>query len=130
MSRMRSILGLIAGGILILSSAAHSIFGWLVIRGQLDTLRAPSDLILGLKIGWQFGAVAMLALGVIVVLLFLRRFRGERVSTLPASIIAALYLLFGTWAMLVTDFDPFFLIFIVPAILLALAGSSRVGVAA
>lgn len=130
MSRMRSILGLIAGGILILSSAAHSIFGWLVIRGQLDTLRAPSDLVLGLKIGWQFGAVAMLALGVNIILLFLRRFRGERVSTLPSSVIAALYLFFGTWALLVTDFNLFFLIFIVPALLLAVAGSSRAGVGA
>jgi len=125
MARGRAVLGLVAGGMLILSSAAHSLLGWPALRGQLAAVPVPADLLLGLQIGWQFGGVAMLAFGIVVVALFAKRFRGEDASTGPAAVVAVAYLAFGCWALVASRFEPFLLVFIVPGILLALAVSSR-----
>jgi len=125
MARARAVLGLIAGAILILSSAGHSILGWKELSGKLAAAHLPAELVLGLQVGWQFGGVAMLALGVILLALFARRWRGEPVSLLPAATVAVAYLGFGAWALLASNFDPFFLVFIVPGVLLALASASR-----
>lgn len=124
MARGRAVLGLIAGGMLILSSAAHSLLGWPALRGQLAAVPVPADLLLGLQIGWQFGGLAMLVFGIVVVALFAKRFRGENAATGTAAVVAAAYLAFGCWALVASRFEPFFLVFIVPGILLALAVSS------
>jgi len=121
MARVRAILGLVASLFLILSSAAHSFLGWDRMRDQLAAAQAPPDLAFGVKVGWLFGGVAMLAFGLILLALFVRRFRGESASSLPAVVVAAAYLGFGVWAMFASDFDPFFVIFIVPGVLLLVA---------
>lgn len=84
MTRVRTVLGLIAGAILVLSSAAHSFLGWKALQARLVTAQAPSDLIQGLAIGWHFAGAAMLAFGIIVLAIFAKRLRGEVVSSLPA----------------------------------------------
>jgi hypothetical protein len=124
MARGRAVLGLIAGGMLILSSAAHSLLGWPALSAQLAAAPVPADLLLGVQIGWQFAGVAMLAFGIVVVALFAKRLRGENASTGPAAVVAATYLAFGCWALVASRFEPFFLVFIVPGVLLALAVSS------
>ena len=123
MARWRSVLGLLAGIILILSSAAHSLLGGEAVRSQLAAAHVPSDLALGLRVSWHLGGMATLTFGVIVISLFVRRMRGESVSALPALIIAGGEIAFGTWALLTSNFDPFFLIFIVPGLLLAVASA-------
>jgi hypothetical protein len=123
--RARAILGLVAGAMLILSSAAHSVLGWKGLGGELAAAQVPPDLLLGVKIGWQFGGVAMLVLGVVVVAQATRRLRGQVVWTLPEIVIAAAYLGFGTWALVASDFNPFFAVFIVPGALLALSALPR-----
>jgi len=120
MTRVRIVLGLIAGAVLVLSSAAHSFLGWKALQARLVTTQAPPDLIQGLAIGWHFAGAAMLAFGIIVLTIFAKRLRGEAVSSLPALIIAILYVISGVWAMLVTG-NPFFFIFIVPGLMLAVA---------
>ncbi len=120
MTRVRTVLGLIAGLILVLSSAAHSFLGWKALRARLVTAQAPADLIQGLAIGWHFAGAAMLAFGIIVLAIFATRLRGEAVSPLPALIVAILYLISGVWAMVATG-NPFFFIFIVPGLMLAAA---------
>ena len=121
MTRVRSILGIIAGAILILSSAAHSLLGWKRMRTDLASAQAPSDLVFGVAVGWHFGGVAMLAFGCIVTWLFLKRLKGEIVSALPAFVVALAYLTFGAWALMASHMNPFFFVFIVPGILLAVA---------
>ncbi|MEP7272446.1 MAG: hypothetical protein ABI882_13165 [Acidobacteriota bacterium] len=121
MAKVRAILGVIAGVLLILSSAAHALLGWKAISAQLASVQVPADLLTGLRIGWQFGAAVMLALGIIVVILFSKRLRGEMASTMPAVVISIAYLSFGIWAMIVSNFDPFFLVFLIPGSLLAVA---------
>jgi len=126
MSRARNILGIIAAVILLLSSVAHSLMGWPAIRAKLAESNVPADLVFGLQIGWQFGGVCMVVFAVILFSLFMRRLRGEAVSTLPALAIGIAYVVFGAWA-LMSSKDPFFLIFIVPGVLLLIAGTgSRV----
>jgi hypothetical protein len=124
-TRVRDILGIIAALMLILSSAAHSVLGWRGLSGELSAAHVPDDLMLGLKFGWQFGGVAMLTLGVILLVLFAQRRRGGNASVVPARVVALAYLAFGAWALVASRGDPFFLVFIVPGLLLAIAGSSR-----
>ena len=121
MTRVRAILGLIAGVILVLSSAAHSLLGWKHLRTELSGALIPPDLVLGVAIGWHFGGVAMLTLGCIVISSFLKQLKGESVSSFQALVVALACLGFGTWALVVSQLNPFFLIFIVPGVLLTVA---------
>ena len=125
MTRVRNVLGLIAAIIIILSSAAHSFLGWKALGAQLAAAGAPADLINGLRIGWQFGGAAMLTFGLVAGMIFFHRLRGEGVPTFPALYTALLYLVFGAWALAVSNFDPFFAIFIVPGVMLLFAAWPR-----
>jgi hypothetical protein len=121
LNKLRTIAGLVAGIILILSSGAHSILGWTTVSGQLAAVHIPADLTTGLKMAWFFGGMTTLALGIIVVILFLQRLRGQLVSKAPALVIAIGQLAFGVWALAITNLDPFGFVFIVPGVLLAIA---------
>jgi hypothetical protein len=59
MSRLRAILGLVAGVMVLLSGAAHSLLGWKALHAELATAGVPPILELNLKIGWHFGGAAM-----------------------------------------------------------------------
>ena len=59
MNRARSILGIVAGVLMIASAAAHSLLGWPQLRAELVKARAPGDLVQGLAMGWHFGGAAM-----------------------------------------------------------------------
>ena len=120
---LRNMLGLVAGVMLVLSSAAHSLLGWPAQAGELAKTTTPADLAKGLEIGWKWGGVAMLLFGVIVVATFLKRWRGERVWLLPSALVTVGYLAFGAWALYASQFDPFFFVFIIPGALLGVAVS-------
>lgn len=117
----KSILGLIAGAFLILSAGAHSILGWKAQSEALAQTNAPPDLVQGLMVGWMFGGPVMLVFGIICIATFLKRFRGDAVSTFAPALIAIAYLAFGAWAAVITGGDPFFMLFAVPGVLLAIA---------
>ena len=125
MTRIRNILGMITGVVMALSSGAHSFLGWPAIESKLAATNIPADLLVGTKISWQFGGLAMLTFGLIVISLFLKRLRGEMVTLLPAAIIAVAYVAVGIWAFLTANFEPFYFIFIVPGIVLAFASVFR-----
>jgi hypothetical protein len=123
MPRARAVLGLVAGASQILSSAAHSLLGWSGLKQELAAANVPPELERGVEIGWHFGGVAMLAFGIVAVAVFARRLCGQAVSTLPVAVIACAYLAFGAWALWRSDLSPFFMVFVVPGVLLALAAS-------
>jgi len=125
MTRVRNVLGLIAAIIILLSSGAHSFLGWKALGAQLAATNAPGDLVNGLRIGWQFGGAAMLGFGLIVAMIFVHRLRGDGVPTFFALIVGVLYVAFGAWALVVSDFEPFFAIFIVPGVMLLFAAWPR-----
>ena len=121
LARLRAMLGLVAGLMLILSSVAHSLFGWKPLLADLEAASAPSGLVDSVTLGWHFAGAAMLAMGCIVSLLFTRRLAGEVVSSAPAVFIAILYIAFGGVALYLRGMDMSVLVFLVPGLLLALA---------
>jgi hypothetical protein len=99
--------------------------GWRVQRTALEAARAPADLILGLGLGWHFAGVAMLAFGVIVIMLIAAAGRGQPVSLRPVLVIGLGYTGFGIWALVASGFEPFFLTFVLPGVLLLAAAWGR-----
>ena len=126
MSRTRSILGIVAGVLMVASAAAHSLLGWPQLRAELAHAGITGDLEQGLAVGWHFGGAAMLAFAAIVLWTFFRRLGGRDAPLVPPAIVAAAYLAFGAGALGVTG-DPFFMVFIVPGLLLAAASFPRRG---
>lgn len=120
MRRVRPFLGIVAGLTMVASFAAHSFLGWPALAAALADAHAPADLVRGLAIGWQFGGASMLIFGAIVLVVFSRTMRGREVSAMPPRLIAALYVSFGLIALAITR-DVFFLIFVVPGLMLAAA---------
>jgi hypothetical protein len=127
MQRGRLVLGLIAGVMILATSAAHSLLGWPRLRHALTEADTPADLIVGLSIGWHFAGLAMLVFGALTILLFADALRLRPVSLRPVLLIAIAYLVFGTWSLTVSSLDPFFLAFLVPGILVLVGGWSRPG---
>lgn len=124
-SRARTVTGLLAGALMVLSAFAHSALGWSQLGGELARARVPADLLFAIKAGWEFGGIAMLAFGAVVIVHAVSRLRGGAGYPLPVGIIAATYVAFGAWALVASGFRPFFLVFVVPGVLLALAVSGR-----
>ena len=125
MDRLRSVLGIIGGAVIAVSSALHGLLGWPAMAGELARIQASPDLVGGLRVGWYFGSVAMLAFGLVAIVTFAARMRGQPASLAPVVIVAVAYLAFGLWALVASDMNPFFLIFIVPALMLLIAAWSR-----
>jgi hypothetical protein len=127
MQRGRLVLGLIAGVMILATSAAHSLLGWPRLRHALTEADTPADLIVVLSIGWHFAGLAMLVFGALAILLFADALKGRPVSLRPVLLIGIAYLVFGTWSLTVSSLDPFFLAFLVPGILLLVGSSGRPG---
>ena len=113
---------------LVLSSAAHALLGWPSLRGELVAAHTPDELIRGLSLGWHFGGAAMLALGITVLVIFGGRLRGATTALWPAAVVAILYVAFGAYALVASQFELFFLlVFVVPGLLLGMASWTRSG---
>jgi hypothetical protein len=121
MPRWRLALGLVAAAVILLSAPAHSILGWKMLRAELAAAGVSSDLTKGIGIGWVFGGFAMVALGSAVIATLLARKRDPGSSLAPVTITGAVYVLFGLFALLESDFDPHFLVFVVPGLMLGAA---------
>jgi len=118
MSRLRYAAGLIAASWLVLSSAAHSFVGWRQLHDRLTASGAPADLAFAVQAGWQFAGVAMLCFAIIVIVMLRTRYRDPSVSAVPVHVIGMAYAAYGAWALIVSKGDLFFLIFIIPGLLL------------
>jgi hypothetical protein len=121
MRTVKAVVGIVTGSLLTLSAAAHSLVGWPALATELAATTAQADLVQGIQVGWHFGGVAMLAFGVMSVSTFVGRLKGRAVPTLPVALVSAAYIGFGAWALWVSNFDPFFFVFVIPGVLLAVA---------
>ena len=125
MKRARLVLGVVAGLMLLASSAAHSILGWKSLAEQLANTNVSSDLLTALRIGWMFGGAAMVILGFIAVTTFIDRLRGGKAPLSHVIAIAVVYMAFGAWAIAASG-DLFFLgVFVVPGALLGIAANGH-----
>ncbi|MGE3511320.1 MAG: hypothetical protein AB7N65_20815 [Vicinamibacterales bacterium] len=113
-SRLSTIAGVLGALLMLLSAPVHSLSGWPELQSALTSSNASADLVLALRIGWHFAGAAMAGFGLILLHLFLSRARGTDGTVVPAWMIGGLYVLFGVTALVVSGFDPFFLVFIVP----------------
>lgn len=125
--RFRNILGLIAALFVLLSAAAHGALGWPAMMAELAKTNMPSELAHGLQVGWLFGSACMVMFGVLLTRLFIRRLRGDAESAVPARIVGGGYVLFGTWALVTSNFDPFYAVFVVPGVLLLVTSQTSNG---
>lgn len=121
MTALRALAGLLAGVVMAASSYAHSVLGWPQLRAQLAQHNVPADLAKGLGVGWVFGGVCMLGYGLVALWMFSQAWRAVPVALAPARLIGLTYLAFGIGAMVVNGGDPFYVVFIVPALLLLYA---------
>jgi hypothetical protein len=120
-SGLRLFLGTFGGLIVVASSAAHSLLGWKQLRADLTLTQAPPHLVAAIMIGWHFAGAAMLTFGCIVLWTFANLWRRQRVSLRPAQLISLVYLAFGVWALVVSKWNPFFIVFVVPGAMLLAA---------
>ena len=114
---MKSILVLLAGALMVLSSAAHAFLGWPLLRDDLKSTGVAENLAGALAVGWYFGSVAMLAFGAITLRSGLLLRRGDRSGMTPVRIIAACYLVFGVVTFVSRNFNPHFLLFVITGLL-------------
>jgi heme A synthase len=118
MNRSRNILGVAAAVLIIASSGMHAFIGWPSVLSGLRTTNSPPDMIQGLGLNWILAAVFMWTLGLIALKTFADRLRARPAVLWPTALMSAVYVLFGIGAIVVSK-NPFFLIFIVPGVMLA-----------
>lgn len=118
-SRVRAVVLLVAGLLLLLSACAHAFLGWPHLRGDLAEIGAGPGLAGAIGTGWLFGSVAMLAFGLIVLPAGIAAWRGGAVAAAPLWVIAAAYVIFGTAALALRGHSLHFWAFILIGILVA-----------
>jgi len=121
MTRWRFVVGIVAALLIMANGVLHTTVGWKSMRDHLAATNAPADLITGLTLGWIFGGVAMFGFGSIAIASLVARRANVAASRGPLVIIALVYILFGIGALIFSGFDPFFLVFIVPGLMLIAA---------
>jgi hypothetical protein len=121
---MRDVLGFIGGGLILLSSVAHTIGGSQTIGSEFAKTNAPADLVTALSAGWYYGGAAMLVIGVTIILQFLEVRRNPSASLRASQVAGLVYLAFGVGALAITR-EVFATFFIVPGLVLAAASWGR-----
>jgi hypothetical protein len=124
MSRLRTVLVVAAGLVMIASSAAHSLLGWPPLSARLAAVNAPVDLVSGLAMGWHFAGLAMLTLGLLTLWLASAAQRSISVR-LPVGLIGVAYVAFALGAAAAFGFDFIEVVFLVPGALLTAAALVR-----
>lgn len=117
---MRSILVMISGVVMLLSSVAHGGLGWPAMRAELGSTTAPADLVQGLGAGWYFGTASMAAFGSIVLFCGLRMRRGDLSGVPVVGIVAVCYVVFGLLATLLVHLNAHFALFVATGLLAGL----------
>lgn len=114
----------VAGTGMVLSAFAHSLLGGPALGAELAKAGASPDLQKSVAVGWHFGGGAMLALGLVVLGQFVGRAEGYAPDRRTLALIAAFYLGFAGWALAISSFNPFFVVFLLPGLLLLQAARS------
>lgn len=115
------IIGLIGSALLLVSGVAHLVLGWPAVRAELTATHVPADVTDVIMLGWQFGGLAMIVLSGLMGNHFLRRWNDAARSRFSPVLVGTAYVLFGSWAIGWVGFQPFYLIFIIPGLLLVFA---------
>ena len=101
-----------------ISAFPHALLGWPPFASQLAALGANADLADGLAVGWWFGSLAFLMMGVLVLLAW-REIDTSPLAWRVVLAIGATIAFFGAAALVYRSGDPFFIGFVVSGGLLA-----------
>jgi hypothetical protein len=92
--------------------------GWPSIAEELIAAKIDPDLVAGISVGWYFGSLSMVALG-LAVLLVAHAVRTDLWAFRAALVVGLAYLAFGVAAILYRSPRPQFGAFLVTGILIA-----------
>lgn len=84
--RLRTILGVVAGPLLLLSAVAHALLGRPAMSAALADVGAGEELAGPLAVGWYFGSMAMLVFALVVLRIALRGPIRSRSGLSPSAI--------------------------------------------
>jgi hypothetical protein len=118
--RVRSTAGLLAGILILLCSVLHTL-AWRSLESRLDAAQIPDGLKFDVAVIWHFGGAAILVFGSLMVILFAKRLRGRNVTMAPVVVVAAFYVAFGSFGVVVKGASPFLFAFLVPGFVLFVA---------
>ena len=114
--------GILVSGLLMVAGAfAHAFAGWPQLAGALREGGADPHLVVVLGIGWVFGSIAMVAMGLVAIVGFFAIRRGGPLARGPGLVVGATYLAFGIGAFIYRFPNPHFLFFIVLGLLLSVS---------
>lgn len=128
MSRSRTFLGLAAGTLMLLSAPLHAFLGWKAMAAAFKAAGTPPDLVQAAHLNWVLSGAAILVFGLLTLWTFWKGRRAEGPSRLPTLLIGLAYTIFGAWALAVAK-DVFFLVFLVPGLMLLIASATRASLA-
>ncbi|GAA0761664.1 hypothetical protein LRH25_21925 [Ideonella azotifigens] len=123
MKRSLAALGLVGAVLLLADSAAHSLLGWPAMQAKLQAANAPADLQQGLAMGWHFGGLAMLVFGLLCLQTAWAGWRGRHASALLMGVVGLAMTGFGVGSAVLTGWDPFLLVFLLPGVLLLISAT-------
>ena len=113
----------VSGIVIILGAFGHSIGGVGQVESSLIAHSVEDKLFKLIIAVWYFAGMCMLAFGLIVLLNWYQIRKGIRTSNFSSLLISALYLCFGIGAIVFSQ-DPFFYIFVIIGIVLAVSSWS------
>ena len=109
---------ILGGALSVLLAGPHAFLGWPSIAEGLIAAKIDPDLVAGFSVGWYFGSLSMVALG-LVVLLIARAVRTDLWAFLAALVVGLTYVAFGVAAALYRSPRPQFGAFLVTGLLIA-----------
>ena len=116
--RVRLAVGFAAAALQVLSGVVHSIVGWPAMTKAFASTNAPTALVQGLAVPWQFAGLSMVTFGVIVAMTLWRATQRAEESLATVMVIGAVYVVFGLVGLALTGADATFLMFLVPGVML------------
>ncbi len=122
MNRIAQASLLLSGIFIALSAIPHFFLAWPAMNQKLLDLGAGNDLRHALFIGWSFGSVAMLVMGLLLGATWHGLKRGHASLNIIPLVMGSAYLLFGLAAFVYRDYNSHFFFFIIPGAM-ALLGS-------
>lgn len=115
------IAAVVSGILMIFGGFAHAVAGWPAMAAALAEQGIDPNLAGALAVGWSFGSIAMLSMGVTVLLSLRALRRGVRDAFGIAMTAGLAYVVFGLGAFAYRFPNPHFLFFIVVGIMLCVS---------
>ena len=126
--KLRAYLGIAAGLFMLAGAGAHGLTGFLPFQAAFQAASVPTGVIAGSYIGWIWGSFAMAGLGLLTLVESSRALRERPYSRPVLAVAGGTFLVFGSWALAFSGFNPHFLYFVALG-LMALPLAFRTGMA-